>query len=383
MALARIITRSHACSRELALDLLARGYTVEIVSPDSIPDNIADLELRVDTTPANQLIASVEAHEGGRTASLDFLHHLKAPMVDFSRRTPEADVAVHVSGQPDSFEAEPGTQEAEMPSAVSQLTAETVTTAVEPLPARLPDPTNNLPKPALREFDAGASGRVILPLDPLRSAPIAPLSYLAVEDSAIALPTVASPMTEQPEREARRRDPSAERFSVGWFSPGALTFAGVVLVALVLGLGRHPGGKTLLQSSGAPQGEKVAAASTGVNLSSAPAPAKEAENGQGVVPALAVAPPTTKSARDSTKLSEESRVAKTGTAAGAKKSHEHGDGLIARDTVTYLDERYRPAPKGKPVDHLAGQHRGLHKRGGVVAANTGANVNKPDPTTAK
>jgi hypothetical protein len=82
MALARIITRSQACSRQLALDLLARGYAVEIVSPDNIPDNIADLELRVDTAPGDQLIASVEAHNGDRSASLDFVHHLKAPMVD-------------------------------------------------------------------------------------------------------------------------------------------------------------------------------------------------------------------------------------------------------------------------------------------------------------
>jgi hypothetical protein len=88
MALARIITRSQACSRELAIDLLARGYAVEIVSPDSIPDNIADLELRVDTVLGNQLVASVEAHDGERSASLDFLHHLKAPMVDFMRRPP-------------------------------------------------------------------------------------------------------------------------------------------------------------------------------------------------------------------------------------------------------------------------------------------------------
>src|ERR1700733_99278 len=89
MALARIITRSHACSRELALDLLARGYTVEIVSPDAIPDNLADLELRVDTNDGDQLVANVTAYDGGRATSLEFLHHLKAPMGDFIRRVPE------------------------------------------------------------------------------------------------------------------------------------------------------------------------------------------------------------------------------------------------------------------------------------------------------
>jgi hypothetical protein len=89
MALARIITRSHSCSRELALDLLARGYAVEIVSPDSIPDNLADLELRVEEDHGNQLVASMQAHNGDRSASLEFAHHLKAPMVDFIRRPPE------------------------------------------------------------------------------------------------------------------------------------------------------------------------------------------------------------------------------------------------------------------------------------------------------
>src|SRR6202030_4582192 len=88
MAWARIITRSRPCSRQLAFDLLARGYAVEIVSPDSIPDNLADLELRVEEDPGNQLVASVEAHNGERTASLEFVHYLKAPMPDFIRRTP-------------------------------------------------------------------------------------------------------------------------------------------------------------------------------------------------------------------------------------------------------------------------------------------------------
>jgi hypothetical protein len=78
MALARIITRSHSCSRELALDLIARGYAVEIVSPDSIPDNLADLELRVEEDHGNQLVASVRAHNGDRSASLEFVHHLQS-----------------------------------------------------------------------------------------------------------------------------------------------------------------------------------------------------------------------------------------------------------------------------------------------------------------
>lgn len=90
MALARIISRSHQCARELAFDLLTRGYTVEIVSPDAIPDNFADLELRVESGPDNALTATVETHTGARSSSLEFVHHLKAPMRDFIRRIPEA-----------------------------------------------------------------------------------------------------------------------------------------------------------------------------------------------------------------------------------------------------------------------------------------------------
>src|SRR5258706_10035827 len=119
MALARIITRSNPCSRQLALDLLGRGYAVEIVSPDSIPDNLADLELRVEEDPGNQLIASVEAHNGEHTASLEFLHYLKAPMPDFIRRPPpEPHEAVHYLEPPVNFNAEPGAEDVEPPADV-------------------------------------------------------------------------------------------------------------------------------------------------------------------------------------------------------------------------------------------------------------------------
>src|SRR5216683_7857897 len=114
MALARIITRSHPCARELAMDLLARGYAVEIVSPDSIPDNIADLELRVEAGPGDQLTASVEAHDGARSASLEFVHHLKAPMGDFIRRPPEPRESVGFSEEPVRFNAEPSVEEVEL-----------------------------------------------------------------------------------------------------------------------------------------------------------------------------------------------------------------------------------------------------------------------------
>jgi hypothetical protein len=82
MALARIITRSDTCSRELAFDLLGRGYAVEVVTPDSIPSHRADLELRVETGAGDRLTASVVARDGERSASLEFVRQLKGPDSD-------------------------------------------------------------------------------------------------------------------------------------------------------------------------------------------------------------------------------------------------------------------------------------------------------------
>src|SRR5258708_15088030 len=171
MALARIITRSQASSRELALDLLARGYAVEIVSPDAIPDNIADLELRVDAGPGDQLIASVEARDGEHSASLEFVHLLKSPMGDFIRRPPEPRESVDFSEEPVRFNAEPSVEEVELLAAAPQLAAKTVS------------PAAILRHPG---FDPKTSARLISPPEPLPSLPVEPPSHFAAEASTIA-----------------------------------------------------------------------------------------------------------------------------------------------------------------------------------------------------
>jgi len=84
MALARIITRSDVCSRALALDLLGRGYSVEIVSPDSIPASLADLELRVEAALGDRLTASVIARDGDRSSTLEFVRNLKTSAADLA-----------------------------------------------------------------------------------------------------------------------------------------------------------------------------------------------------------------------------------------------------------------------------------------------------------
>jgi len=103
------------------MDLLARGYVVEVVSPDAIPDNFADLELRVEADPSNDLTANVSVHDGQHSNSFNFVHHLKEPMVDFVRRPPETGPATYFPDGLVSFNGEPALFDAiELPPEVAE-----------------------------------------------------------------------------------------------------------------------------------------------------------------------------------------------------------------------------------------------------------------------
>jgi len=372
MALARIISRSHACSQELALDLLARGYAVEIVSPDAIPDNLADLELRVDSTRVDRLTASVEVHNGERKASLEFLHHLKKPLADFERRTPAGtiaasavqDRAVPGSEQPLNFSTEPGIEDVKQLEETQPSEAETKSAAV----ASLRCPAVNRPRLGPFELVSKTGARQIVLPD---SSPLpmeAPPGYFAVEEPTIALPTVA-----QPRQATRRRTRSA-----GWFWRAAVTFAFVVLVAFVVGFGMHRAGKLADQNLGPAPAEKVAAASADLGLVSTFGPQKDAENISASASAPAATPPAVKSERTFGKRPKGLRRAEVAAGAAQRST---GNSLIARDTVVYLDERYKPASIAKSADHSARRHPRSRKHGGVVSASTVTYLNKPTPTT--
>jgi hypothetical protein len=395
MALARIITRSQACSRELALDLLARGYAVEIVSPDKIPDNIADLELRVDAGPGDQLIASVEAHDGEHSASLEFVHLLKSPMGDFIRRPPEPRESVDFSEEPVSFNAEPSIEEVELLAAAPQLAAK----AVSPAAAILRHPG----------FDPKTSARLISPPEPLPSTPVEPPSHFAAEASTIARPMMARPTiarpTTAPSTMGRsytirlRWKPLLSGRSLAWYWRAALSFAAVVLVAMVLGFGIRQTGNASAPSSGAEPVEKIAAPAIDVDLLSA----ADAGKDSGQLPASAVSPLTTrpalKSDGNSDHAPKESPVAKAAASTAnastarasiasprAKISPKHGDDLVARDTVIYLDHRAsdKAAPKAEPPRPFARRHPSSRKHRGVIAANSVTYLNnKPAPKPAK
>jgi hypothetical protein len=389
MALARIITRSHSCSRELALDLIARGYAVEIVSPDSIPDNLADLELRVEEDHGNQLVASVPAHNGDLTASLEFVHHLKAPMADFIRRPPEPHEAVHSPEKPVRFNADQNGEVVELPADAPQLAPETVFPAAEILhDAEL--------VPELNRDDAACP---VLPPHQSPSPPVEPPGHVAAVVSTMARPMISKPTiakstmakstmakstmaksTITPSvREWEWRDRPA-----GWPSwRTALTVVSAVLLALVLSYGVRRTNKASAQSSGPT--EKVSPL-TGVSLSSAANPKK----GPGKVSALAVSPPAIKSEQNSVQTPKESHVATAEAASarsGAMVSRRHGDDLIAPDTVTYFVQHTfdEPASRAETSQRSAARYPSSRTQsgGGVIAANTVTLNDKPAPKGAK
>jgi hypothetical protein len=375
MALARIITRSRPCSRQLAFDLLARGYAVEIVSPDSIPDNLADLELRVEEDPGNQLVASVEARNGERSASLEFVHYLKAPMPDFIRRPPpEPHKEVHFPEPPVSFNAEQSDEGVELPAHAPPQ----VSTALSPTAKILDD--SKLDPELSPEEGAG----LILQPDPLLSLPVDPPGHDAVEVSTMARPMIAKQIIAKPMiaklmiaklaiartvREWEWRDIPA-----GWsFWRIALTVASAVLLALVLGFGmRRTGRASAAQNS--------AAATTDMNLLNATGHNKDAGKNP-------VSPPAHKSEQNSNYMLKESQVAKAAAATanrGAVVPRRHGDDLIARDTVTYFHQRTfdEAASRAKASHPSATLPPSSRKRDGVIAANTVTNSN-PAPKAAK
>jgi hypothetical protein len=324
MALARIITRSQACSRELALDLLARGYTVEIVSPDAIPDNFADLELRVEEDPGNQLVANVATHNGERSASLDFVHYLKTPVPDFVRRPPEPTIA---AAQP-LLDFEPA-------------------------------------KPSIALPPQAASAAVEIP------------GYFPVEEPVIAnLPMDGLPLIHPTTAE------STSLRSAGWHWRAALTFAGVVTMALVLAFGLRRNGSASAQSAAGAPDEKVAATSADANLLS---PSDAFASAALIGP---TASPRLKEARTPVAVAKIASSSKS--VASRKNPRGHGDDVVARDTVTYLDTRFAPRAIAKASSKvkLAKQEsrkpsRRRKHRDEVVAASKVTYLDKGTPKAAK
>jgi hypothetical protein len=353
MALARIITHSQVCSRELALNLLTRGYAVEIFSPENVPDNTADLELRVDIGPGDQLIASVQARDGEREASLEFVRHLKEPTVNSLHGLSELGEAVHFSGEPVTFNATAGIEDMGM-----------VADALQP-PVKDPSPANLVL--LNRDLDPGidTEGDVRQILSPTPAEP-----------AKMAQPTIGwRPQAAQ----LRVR-------SAGWPWRAALILILIALPAAVLGFGIRRTGKAAARSSETLPAEKLAAVSRGVNLPSAVGAHKDGARYPGQVLAVPLPPTVEKESGGNFRHApKEVQVAKVGVPTASPRNSISPDDLIARDTVTYLDKRFEPTPKAKPSKSgLPGDIRGhpTH-RSGMVAANTVTSINKPAPKAVK
>jgi hypothetical protein len=365
MALARIITRSQACSRELALDLLARGYAVEIVSPDKIPDSLADLELRVDAeTNPDQLIATVETQDG---ASLDFVHHLKAPMGDFVRRQPEPEFFPandSTNDEPVSFNAEPTLEDVEHPAESPQLFAK----IISPSAAVLYEP---------HQEDEAAHL--------IASEAIDPPSHFATEEATVPGPMLADPATVDPiifETMPLELSPTESASAPATSLPvqhldrtpsspwrAALILAAVVLLALALAVGARRNGKVAIETPALPPtAEKVLAASPPTKSQPDPNPPQESSLPK-PDPAIAETPTAPKA-----------QAVAANVAAPAARREE----VVAPDTVTYLDNHYKPATKSKSTKRQARSHSKPHKRdSGIIAANSVTYLNKSAPKPAK
>jgi predicted protein tyrosine phosphatase len=332
-----LIHCKHGISRSPAF--LAAFMVESGISP-SLEEAKATISVHRPVQPATQIVEHVR--------------HLKALMVDFIRRPPEPRPAVNFRAEPLRSNAEPSIEDVELPTEDPQLPPKTVS----PAAAILRDPG----------FGPKESARLIFPPEPLPSLPGEPPSHFATEASTIVRPTIGPPTMVRPWTIRLRWKPLLSGRSVAWYWRVALSFAAVVLVAMVLGFGIRQNGNASAQSSGTEPVEKIAVPAVDVDLLSAAGPEKDPEKYRGRDPgqasALAVSPSATKSeAKDGATTA---RAATSTT--GAKSSRRYRDDLIARDTVTYLDKRYeqhafnRPTPKAGPAKPLARPHPSSHKR---------------------
>lgn len=388
MALARIITRSHACSRQLAMDLLSRGYAVEIISPDAIPDNLADLELRVEEDPGNQLVATVETHNGGRSASLEFLHYLKAPMPDFMRRPPELQEVLPLVDEPGSGDDVLTVGQESESAKVFQVTIP----AVAPLPE-------------VRADIEKEGGLIVIPvMQPRIEVPthVATQQPIVTHVETIHTETVAAAtaITETTNAETRivERLPEMESShpprpsmrlgqSSGWLWRTALTACALIVLAVLLAFGMRRSGQASERNLGASELEQ--AASVPLESASVSAPKSGRDSTQVVASATSPTLHPEATPAHAVKQIPVTQSAPAIEKPRAKAARHAENDIIARDTVTYLDKRFQPRAssdsgrKSQTAKHVAHRHHSSHHQGDVVAANKVTYLDKPAAKSAK
>lgn len=391
MALARIISRSEACSRELAILLQSRGYAVETVSPDNVPSNAADLELRVDTDSGDRLTASVIARDGERSSTLEFVRQLKSPIT--------APIAAEFPAAPVEILAGPVVKSLSdrLVSAQGDKYAENV----------LPEPPRQAPLSGLQPVSdfTSASSQIVSPVTPAltRWRPIRPVGVqssppprikLGVADTKpIVVPAVSTPVPTVPATEpgvpiVASANPAAPIEEVGpvvtdafpyqTFNRAPSLFGNValfltstaLLITLVVGFSLYRSKKSLSSTDKvAPSSATAASDVKDANHSAAGSPATRppSKGAPSVKPATKSAPagkpePATKGVGE---IKESNRGSLT---ASHRVRHSGGgdDDLVAKDTVVYLDRRAQPGAS-KPS---TSNSRSRSHRDGAIAKNT-------------
>jgi hypothetical protein len=363
MALARIITRSEVCSRALALDLLGRGYSVEIVTPDSIPANTADLELRVEAALGDRLTASVIARDGDRSSTLEFVRNLKTSAADLAPLLAKDSTLMPLAAEPAAEVARPK------------------------LGALLPAPTASLPAVALLGDAPSHSSPIGSILDREVSAPPistpALLPFLAEKPPAVfasASSMIAPPPSQQPPSpvfvsagtDLSEKLPQTVCDESSTRTPNLLRSATVVLtilallIVMVFGMSVLRSGKTSAASTAAPAADNV------VPSSAVPSNNRTSNHATPHAHASKVgASASVKSARvaePSSRKKISNSIVKASITNG-KVVHRpvRNEDVIARDTVTYLDRSLEKASAAQSAKHPAAPHR--EHGNGVVAAN--------------
>jgi hypothetical protein len=194
---------------------------------------------------------------------------------------------------------------------------------------------------------------------------------LVVESASI------QPAMGQPTPVRQRRNRPAR-----WQWRAAVTFASVISLALLLGFGLHRSEGPSNQNAGLTSVQTIATPPADSYLLTV----ASAENYSADVPArpntLTVSPAAAKPRAGTLEASNGPTVHKAlapvtkSAAIEGANSPKHSDAFIARDTITYLDERYRPAPRVYPAKQRAGGNPAHKHNGGVVAANSVIYLNK-------
>jgi hypothetical protein len=318
MALARIVTRSHEYAQQLALDLLARGYAVEIVSPDATPTHPADLELRVETSDAEAQGQVTEIREHGKPSkSIEYLQRLKPMMADLLRRWPssaaETGKDIEEKSSAFSFNAEPAfLDDMELPSADGESSA---------TPTHIEAPEFTDPQP---EFVESAQA----------------ISQAGAEKPISASPSVFS-ITGEPivwtESESER-----SRRSEVWFWRAAVGFASLALVILVLGMALRRNPSVAAQPASPLATPPLAAAGTQTMAATvSPTPAKA------TVPSPAASPSPLQAKPASAVATPVNSIPKAKPSAIIHRAGVgHNDEVVNGDTtVTYFNSKAAEPPK--------------------------------------